>query len=341
MNPAPAAPVFVRYKSELKARVILDLRAYNTLFPPPPPFHLPNLSSLLQTHPHHTQFFIKLDISNFFWSLLLPHEVTGFFTFAAGDTQTYGTRRLPFGWSWSPIIAQLTLARILAPVATWFPGRFWQYVDDILIADEDPHFLHFTGSYLVHLLARSGLVINSKSQLQPVKSLTWLGKRILGGAIINTPQRIAQGLAHVWALRTRQLAFRALQRCLGTLQWLLSPTSTYSPFLASSYTLLRQHTLPRLLPKNIWYSLLQAALATATPLHRRPLAPPLAMPLVFCDAAPASDGCFLVAAHKPRIFATCVCAPRLAHSVQDAELYGIFHTLRQMIMRRHTHTCVL
>ena len=126
VNPAPAAPVFVRYKSELKARVILDLRAYNTLFPPPPPFHLPNLSSLLQTHPHHTQFFIKLDISNFFWSLLLPREVTGFFTFAAGDTQTYGTRRLPFEWSWSPIIAQLTLARILAPVEKWFPGRFWQ-----------------------------------------------------------------------------------------------------------------------------------------------------------------------------------------------------------------------
>ena len=132
-----SAPVFARYKSELKARVILGLRAFNTLFPQPPPFHLPNLSSLLQTHHKRTQFFIKLDISNFFWSLHLPSEVKGMFTFAAGDTHTCGTRCLPFGWSWSPIIAQLTLARILAPVAQWFPARLWQYVDDILISDED------------------------------------------------------------------------------------------------------------------------------------------------------------------------------------------------------------
>ena len=88
----PAAPVFARYKSELKARVILDLRAYNSLFPRPPPFHLPNLSSLLRSHQLQTHFFIKLDISNFFWSLTLPLGVTGMFTFAAGDTQPYGWR---------------------------------------------------------------------------------------------------------------------------------------------------------------------------------------------------------------------------------------------------------
>ena len=244
----PAAPVFARFKSELKARVILDLRAYNALFPRPPPFHLPNLSSLLRTHQFHTHFFIKLDISNFFWSLTLPSDVAGAFTFAAGDTQTYGTHRLPFGWAWSPIIAQLTLARILSPVMPWFADRLWQYFDDLLVGDRDPYFLSFAGSYIVYLLARAGLVINEKSQLQPVTSLTWLGKHLHESMVSNTAPRIAQGMAHVWALRTRKLTFKALQKCLGTLQWLLSPASTFSPFLASSYALLRQPTLPCILP---------------------------------------------------------------------------------------------
>jgi hypothetical protein len=65
------------------------------------------------------------------------------------------------------------------------------------------------------------------------------------------------------------------------------------------------------------------------------------MPIVFCDAAPAHDHTFLVAAHKPRTFATCVRAPSSVPSVQDAELYGIFHTLRQMILRKHTHVCIV
>ena len=208
------------------------------------------------------------------------------FSFAACDSETYGSRRLPFGWSWSPIVAQLTLAHILAPVAAWFPSRFRQYVDDVLVGDEDLHFLYFAASYIVHLRTFSGLTVNTKSQLQPVHSLTWLGKHITQGCVTNLPHRIAQGIAHVWALRTRRLTFRALQKCLGTLQWLLSPASPFSPFLASSYALLRQHTLPHLLPRHIWVSLLQAALATATPFHSRLFAPPSPCPWFFATQRP-------------------------------------------------------
>ena len=99
------------------------------------------------------------------------------FTLNAGETQTYGTQHLPFGWSWSSIIAQLTLARILAPVVQWFPGSLWQYFDDILISDEERHLLYFARSYISHILSLSGLHVNSTTQLQPATELTWLGKR--------------------------------------------------------------------------------------------------------------------------------------------------------------------
>ena len=45
--PQPGAPPFATNKNTTKCRRILDLRLYNKLFPRPPPFHLPSLSTLL------------------------------------------------------------------------------------------------------------------------------------------------------------------------------------------------------------------------------------------------------------------------------------------------------
>ena len=102
----PAAPAFAIYKSAEKARLIVDLRRYNTLPPPPPPpFHLPHISSLLATRSP-VLFFIKLDVANLYWSLLIPPTVSGYFSYqSASLTSVFGSRRLPFGWSYSPVLA--------------------------------------------------------------------------------------------------------------------------------------------------------------------------------------------------------------------------------------------
>ena len=111
-------------------------------FADPLHFRLPHFDTVLNSRGHTDTFFVKIDVANFYWSLLLPATVLGYFTMSsgvAGDV-TYGTRRLPFGWKWSPIIAQDTLASILQLVAAWFCDSFWQYLDDILLACRDPYF---------------------------------------------------------------------------------------------------------------------------------------------------------------------------------------------------------
>jgi hypothetical protein len=65
-DPQPAAPAFVSAKTPDKARLLLDMRAWNKVFPPPPRFPLPKLSELLISPHAPTLFFTKLDVSNFF-----------------------------------------------------------------------------------------------------------------------------------------------------------------------------------------------------------------------------------------------------------------------------------
>ena len=111
-----AAPAFLSYKSEHKLRFIIDFRAYNLAFPKPPPFSLPNLAHLLALRQFNQLFFIKIDLLNCFWSIRLPDTVGGEFCGNLYST-TFTTRRLPFGWSWSPVLAQLTIHSYFNPSA--------------------------------------------------------------------------------------------------------------------------------------------------------------------------------------------------------------------------------
>ena len=156
--PQPAAPAFVTAKTPEKARLLVDLRVLNKVWPKPPSFRLPQLSQLLAL-PHAAKlYFAKLDISNFFWSLHLPPSVNGCFPISAGDSP-FGSRQLPFGWSWSPILAQHTLAAIIAPVLAWPPLLCLQYVDEILLACEDPFFVTYATHSHSHCISSLALVL--------------------------------------------------------------------------------------------------------------------------------------------------------------------------------------
>ena len=64
------------------------------------------------------------------------------------------------------------------------------------------------------------------------------------------------------------------------------------------------------------------------------------MPQVFSDAAPFHSS-FVVACSRSLCFATCSPTPSWVRSIQDAELYGIFHTLRQCSLQKLSHVCPL
>ena len=128
-----------------------------------------------------------------FWSLLLPESVLGYFTLSAGYC-TYGSRRLPFGWSYSPIVGQRTLELILQPILALLPSGCWQYVDDILLTSADPVFLFAMCCYAAHLLTSAGFVISPKSHTIPTTEITWLGKTITADSICNSAGRVAHAL---------------------------------------------------------------------------------------------------------------------------------------------------
>ena len=130
-TPQGASPAFVTAKTDTKARLIMDLRSYNKLFPRPPRFRLPQLAMLLDLAPC-SLWFVKLDVANFYWSSVLPSDVLGVFFLSAGST-TYTRRYLTFGCLWSPLLAQRTLESILQPVKGFLCGFCWQYVDDVLL----------------------------------------------------------------------------------------------------------------------------------------------------------------------------------------------------------------
>ena len=125
--PCPAAPAFTTYKSEIKLRFIINLRHYNNLFPAPPPFSLPRFEQILSLPTFNQLWFVKIDIQNCFWSLLLPHEVKGQF-YGYLRPFTFSTRRLPFGWTYSPILAHATIAHYLQPIFR-LTSHYWQYLD--------------------------------------------------------------------------------------------------------------------------------------------------------------------------------------------------------------------
>ena len=136
VTPQHGSPVFLTYKSAAQARCIADMRIYNHLWPTPPTFRLPSLGSILPGHTFHNLYFTKIDLKNFFWSLVLSPSVHGSFVFTialGGTSSSFATRSLHFGWSWSPIIAQRTMTYLLSGVCTIL-ATLWIYLDDILLS---------------------------------------------------------------------------------------------------------------------------------------------------------------------------------------------------------------
>ena len=227
----------------------------------------------------------------------------------------------------------------MLPLVPWFPDSLWQYVDDLLLTHTDPHFLAFAGAFAVHLISSSGLLISPKSSLVPTRNIIWLGKEICCHFVSNSPARVAQVVLRLWFLRCAAFSPRSLQCILGSLQWLCSPSSLSSPYFASSYALLQRSPPPLLALECV--AVTSFRLCALRPLHRNPFPPPVCMLLLFCDAAPISPSQYRVACFKRNSFATSARAPAWVKSQQTAELYAIFHSLRQASLRHFSHICLV
>ena len=236
----PNCNVYLRPKSSTKAAFIADLRAVNALCPDPiPPFHLPtptDVASCISSFPPATLWGCTIDITNFFWSLKLPLHAQHAFRIAHLSWPC-----LPFGWNRSPVIAQLTLARLIKTTFTVEPlsiayGRdllSFHYYDDILLLATSPHLLAQACDALLATLKLSNLVLSPKSTTVPAQQLVWLGKsfNLVSRSVSNRPSTLLHGLALTVLATSSPCHHKLIDRITGYMLWLFRPHSAFTLYM--------------------------------------------------------------------------------------------------------------
>ena len=144
---------------------------------------------------------------------------------------------------------------------------------------------------------------------------------------------MASLLLHVFYARYQSLTKRQVQQLLGRIQWANFPTKHATVYLSQAYALLPLIHRRTRLPLAIWNSLLLAVITSMIPCASAPVVRAPWLPQVAIDAAPRGRR-FQVAATKARSFSTVATSPPWVQTINQAELYGAFHALRQLGLRR-------
>ena len=178
--------------------------------------------------------FTKLDVSNIYWSVLLPEEHATSFRFRVKGT-TYAIPILPFGWAASPNMAIEVLA---AYHTLHFPGDtiLIQYVDDILLVSADPHRLYLETTMLAEDLHEAGWIVSPKSQVIPATNASWMGKELRGDeyTLLQSAEYMATTIAMWIRLATKGYHQRTMRRLCGKLIWASRPGRGAMPFLSGA-----------------------------------------------------------------------------------------------------------
>ena len=205
-----------------------------------------------------------------------------------------------------PLLATYFVRDVLRPVARLLGAQIWQFIDDILLADTDPHFLRCCLLFAIHLLEKRGFLINAKSVTVPTFTIVCLGKEISSSppAIRNSLDRVACLLLYLFQFFASTFHVTRLRKLLGLLQWLSRPASESAPFLASAYKFLRRRTHPRHFPLHLWSSLIQDTLLCARAAIPRPRPPALTFAPIFVDAAAQTTTRYRVGLVRPHHYMT-------------------------------------
>ena len=205
---------------------------------PPPKFVLLQLEALrdcLLLRKRKRVSLIKFDVSNCYWSILMPKRWKDIFRVSVSG-QSYAWSPLPFGWKYSPVICQ-RLMGALAENSVFDPQVLpFTYLDDILAAGARRD-LKRAVRRLRGRLQRARFVVSPKSSLEPTRVLDFVGK------IFDTKRRrmenrkgMVTALLRSWLrLRLGLMRRKGFERFLGRLEWALRPQGGTAPFLAGAY----------------------------------------------------------------------------------------------------------
>ena len=240
---APAnAWAFLVPKNLLKCSFIWHLVWFNKdMGGAPPGFNLPTLEDMAYlmhlycTNGREGVWATHIDISNCFWSFLLPEHLQDAFRISLGGKsgKNISILRLPFGWKYSPILCQRILQFFLSDLK---PGQILilHYLDDFMVLGVDRGQVQLVTVSVVEMLEDKGFLVSPKSKLEPTQELTWLGKSfdLVKGHVGNTDGGMLVGLAKWLILATGYCTRKRIQSAVGKFRWLARPHEYISPLLA-------------------------------------------------------------------------------------------------------------
>ena len=115
-----------------------------------------------------------VDLSNAFWSFLLPAGSEGMFRFRFWG-KLWDMKRLPFGWKYSLVICQQLLGSLVRDLIP--PDILLiHYLDDFLLVARDRARLREATGRVAARLREAKFLVSPKSTLEPTDSLHCLGK---------------------------------------------------------------------------------------------------------------------------------------------------------------------
>jgi hypothetical protein len=227
----PSGSLFLNM-SNGKVTVIFDLRAYNfNQSHRPPSAPLATVEHLIEwlrrppTTPSTTRYFTKIDLSRCYDSLVLPADGPHFY-FCYRDA-TYRYLRVPFGWCDAPYIVQKMMISIVreAAIETSTPTAAFVYIDDVLVASDDPADAERFTTSIIRVIRRRGLKVNmTKTIRRATSTVDFLGYTICAPRYDDTWIQSSSsstislpGLRPVSAKQAVVLAGALLWRCPLTL----------------------------------------------------------------------------------------------------------------------------
>ena len=176
----PTARMFLTYKNKLKCRAILDARRVNASDPrKPPKFRLPALEGIRRWMGDARRnrqgggrvYLANLDLQDAYWSIRLPPpRWRRVFVVQGGSGRKFRYARLPFGWSYSPVICQRLIMAVVRRVLSGVI-RGWVYLDDILLSARRKARLRRTVRDCKRALRRAGFIVGAKSETTPSESI--------------------------------------------------------------------------------------------------------------------------------------------------------------------------
>ena len=300
---------------------------------PPPKFVLPQLEALrgcLLLRKRKRVYMIKFDVSNCYWSILLPKRWRDIFRVSVSG-QSYAWSSLPFGWKYSPVVCQRLMGALAGNSVCDLQVLPFTYLDDILAAGARRD-LKREVRRLRGRVQRAGFVVSAKSSLESTRVLPFVWK------ICDTKRRHVEsrkGMVTALLRRLRLVLMRrkGFERFLRRLAWGLRPQGGTAPFLAGAY----RWKLPgeQRVPLSMVRPLLTAVVLAALPhcYAGQPYVwrgPPCSVQdsIIFAYAAPRPNNGFRYGFFVPGSGITCYKCPAWVDSLEQAELLALVQAFK-------------